>query len=120
MSQAIDQEPIQWCDEARAHKNDNFASILVSEVSAEDDVTVAKIIKTQQFDWTMESHTQDVRGGEEPVYFEEDPPIAVHFLGHLPQDNSHSEWKNSGHSITCNKVGVEVGAVVLADRGQGC
>ena len=153
MSQAINQEPIQWCYEARAHKNDNFASILVSEVSAEDDVTVAKIIKTQQFDWTMESHTQDVRGGEEPVYFEEDHilsthceslrkknnsllpkggqgnsstiaspdlggisltsilthQMAIHFLGHLPQDNSHSKWKNSGHTITCNK-----------SRGRGC
>ena len=29
--------------------------------------------------------------------------MALHFLLHLPQDNSHSEWKNSGHSITCNK-----------------
>ena len=92
-------------------------------------------------------HTQDVRGGEEPVYFEEDHilsthceslrkknnsllpkggqgnsstiaspdlggisltsilthKMAIHFLGHLPQDNSHSELKNSGQSITCNK-----------------
>ena len=130
MSQAINQVPIQWCDEARAHKNDNFASILVSEVSAEDDVTVAEIITTQQFDSTMESHTQDVRGGEEPVNSlrksekEEQfltaqgrpgklfnhckswpwrDQMALHFLLHLPQDNSHSEWKNSGHSITCNK-----------------
>ena len=27
----------------------------------------------------------------------------ITFFLHLPQDNSHSEWKNSGHSITCNK-----------------
>ena len=57
MSQAINQVPIQCCDEARAHKNYNFESILVSEVLAEDDVTVAEIITTQQFDWTMESYT---------------------------------------------------------------
>ena len=129
MSQAINQVPIQCCDEARAHKNYNFESILVSEVLAEDDVTVAEIIPIQQFDLTMESHTQDVRGGEEDHILSTHceslrkknnsllpkggqgnsstvaspdlggisltsiltHQIALHFLGHLPQDNFLSE-----------------------------
>ena len=154
MSQAINQEPIQWCYEARAHKNDNFASILVSEVLAEDDVTVAKIIKTQQFDWTMESHTQDVRGGEEPVYFEEDHILSTHCESLRKKNNSLLPKGGQGNSSTIASpdlggirwhyifyyiylritpilsertqvivslaTRVEVGAVVLADRGQSC
>ena len=101
----------------------------MSEVLAEDDVTVAEIIPIQQFDLTMESRTQDVRGGEEDHILSTHceslrkknnsllpkggqgnsstvaspdlggisltsfltHQIALHFLGHLPQDNFHSK-----------------------------
>ena len=148
MSQAINQVPIQWCDEARAHKNYNFESILVSEVLAEDDVTVAEIIPIQQFDLTMESHTQDVRGGEE------DQILSTHCESLRKKNNSLLPKGGQGNSSTIASpdlggirwhyifyyiylritpilsertqvivslaTRVEVGAVVLADRGQSC
>ena len=72
----------------------------MSEVLAEDDVTVAEIIPIQQFDLTMESHTQDVRGGEEPVYFEEDHILSTHCESLRKKNNSLLPKGGQGNSST--------------------
>ena len=120
----------------------------MSEVLAEDDVTVAEIIPIQQFDLTMESHTQDVRGGEE------DQILSTHCESLRKKNNSLLPKGGQGNSSTIASpdlggirwhyifyyiylritpilsertqvivslaTRVEVGAVVLADRGQSC
>ena len=66
----------------------------MSEVLAEDDVTVAEIIPIQQFDLTMESHTQDVRGGEE------DQILSTHCESLRKKNNSLLPKGGQGNSST--------------------